>query len=157
VELRRAVRDDIDVIVWFVDAMLQDMASYGGHPLVEARRRDRLLRAHVDACLVDADHLLLLAVPGGAGSEPLGLVEASVTGLDELLRPKRVLHIHALYVEPGHRRQGVGRALLEAALAWGKERGCQEAALNALIGNPASHLYRATGFQAFQVEMRRRF
>jgi GNAT superfamily N-acetyltransferase len=156
VELRRAGRGDIDVIVWFVDAMLQDMASYGGHPLVEARRRDRLLRAHVDACLADADHLFLLAVPAGEVPEPLGLAEASVTGLDHLLQPKRVLHIHALYVEPGHRRHGIGQALLEAALAWGKERGCREAALNVLTGNPASHLYQATGFQAFQVEMRRR-
>ena len=69
--------------------------------------------------------------------------------------PASVVHIHALYVRPRYRGEGLGRELLEQALTWGRARGCSEATLSVLVGNPARGLYEGAGFEAFELQMRR--
>jgi aminoglycoside 6'-N-acetyltransferase I len=89
-----------------------------------------------------------------AGEGPVGIVEASVVSSYEIYRPKSVLHIRSLYVKPSSRGQGIGRKLLEAALEWGRGKGCQEVDLNVLLSNPARKLYESLGFTGFELKMR---
>ena len=59
-----------------------------------------------------------------------------------------VAFLEGIYVDPAYRRQGVARALVDAAKQWGRERGCAEFASDALIDNHASHAFhRAIGFE----------
>ena len=52
------------------------------------------------------------------------------------------------YVLPGHRRQGVGRALVAAAEAWARAQGCREFASDTLLENTASAAaHHALGFE----------
>lgn len=60
-------------------------------------------------------------------------------------RGKQAGRINAVYVAPAYRRQGVGRALVEQALTWFRERGCESARLNSSEDGEA--LYRAIGFK----------
>jgi L-amino acid N-acyltransferase YncA len=54
-----------------------------------------------------------------------------------------------LSVDPDHRRQGVGRALMDAAIQWARERRCRRLQLAAVASNmPAIALFEATGFVA---------
>ena len=52
-----------------------------------------------------------------------------------------------LAVSPEHRRKGVGRRLLEQAMAQAQARGSAHVFLEMRDGNPAEFLYRALGFE----------
>ena len=152
--IREASVRDSHLVIELVSAMLQDMASYGGHALNNARQVNTQLRSSFSNAIEKEDHVFLLAVLEQQ-EELIGVVEASVGSADEVFRPKPVLHVHALYVKTDHRGRGVGRKLLEAVLDWGKEKGCVEAELNVLANNPARALYESAGFAVFELEMRR--
>jgi GNAT superfamily N-acetyltransferase len=49
----------------------------------------------------------------------------------------------AMWVEPERRRQGIGRALVEAAAEWARERGVQQ--LRLWVGE--SNVYTSTSFE----------
>lgn len=58
-----------------------------------------------------------------------------------------VLFLEGLYVDPGHRRQGVAGALVAAVADWGRAQGCAEFASDAELANTDSHaMHRALGF-----------
>lgn len=58
-----------------------------------------------------------------------------------------LINVHDLAVTAGHRRKGVGRALLEAILGRARDEGCARVTLEVRAGNePAKRLYRRMGF-----------
>ena len=66
------------------------------------------------------------------------------------------IHVNNVAVRPSFRRQGIGQQLLEAVLAWGKEKQAGLAVLEVRAGNNAAQkLYRASGFEV--VGRRRRY
>ncbi|NIH82439.1 GNAT family N-acetyltransferase [Amycolatopsis viridis] len=68
-----------------------------------------------------------------------GAVRAAVAG--------DVLHIARLEVRPGHRRRGLGSALMAACGAWAARRGARRTVLQVAAGNHAAlALYRRLGF-----------
>lgn len=69
---------------------------------------------------------------------PLGMAELSIRNYAENCVTDRVAYLEGWYVEPNARRQGVGRALVEAAEAWGRAQGCTEFASDALVDNDIS-------------------
>jgi GNAT superfamily N-acetyltransferase len=154
-KLWEATVQDIDSIVEMIKAMLQDMVSCGGHALNEESRIELQLRTHLAKGFERTERIVLLAALEGVEKKPVGMIEASITSLHEVFQPKRVLHIHSIYVERNCRRKGIGRSLLEAVWEWGEAKGCVEAELNVLLRNPARRLYEDLGFRAFEVEMRR--
>jgi aminoglycoside 6'-N-acetyltransferase I len=59
-----------------------------------------------------------------------------------------VAFLEGWYVDADVRRRGVGRALVAAAEAWARERGCREFASDAHLDNPESRAaHRALGFE----------
>ena len=60
----------------------------------------------------------------------------------------RHAYIFLLYVQPEHRRRGIGSALVEIAEAWAIERGDRQIGLQVFADNqPALTLYRKLGYQ----------
>ena len=53
----------------------------------------------------------------------------------------------SIWVAPGSRGQGMGGALLLAALDGARRRGTERVSLSGEAGNPAVHLYRRCGFR----------
>ncbi|MFV0922809.1 aminoglycoside 6'-N-acetyltransferase [Sphingomonas parapaucimobilis] len=93
--------------------------------------------------------------PGGDGNfvalvddRVIGFAEAAVrhdyvNGCDT----SPVLFLEGLFVDPGHRRQGVAGALVAAVADWGRAQGCLEFASDAELENVDSHaMHRALGF-----------
>jgi aminoglycoside 6'-N-acetyltransferase I len=80
---------------------------------------------------------------------PLGFAEASlrrdyVNGCET----SPVGFLEGIYVEPGWRRCGVARGLVEAVKRWTLAQGCSELASDAFLDNQASHaMHNALGFQ----------
>ncbi|MFC4052309.1 GNAT family N-acetyltransferase [Actinomadura syzygii] len=58
------------------------------------------------------------------------------------------LGVYAMAVSPEARRRGLGRRVLRALLAWGREQGCERAYLVVVERNaPAVAMYEAEGFE----------
>jgi ribosomal protein S18 acetylase RimI-like enzyme len=79
--------------------------------------------------------------------------DGMVVGYTGLGRPtplesnRHVLHVQGLTVDPGFQRRGIGRALLEAAVAEATRRGARKLGLRVLGGNAqAQALYSSCGF-----------
>ena len=91
-----------------------------------------------------------------SGDSVIGYAYAGVEGYDymSLRGPAGVLH--DIVVDPEHRGRGVGRLLLDAALAFMKSRGVPRVVLNTAQGNAAAQrLFAKAGFRKTMVEMTR--
>jgi aminoglycoside 6'-N-acetyltransferase I len=91
------------------------------------------------------DEVLLAVTVGG---EAIGFAELSIRSYAEECVTDRVAYLEGWYVEPGSRRQGVGRALVAAAEQWAIAQGCTEFGSDALLDNLTSAAaHRALGFE----------
>lgn len=68
-----------------------------------------------------------------------GFVEASIRPYADGADSKPVGYIEGWYVDVDLRRQGVGRALVEAAESWARSKGCRQMASDAHLWNTLSH------------------
>jgi ribosomal protein S18 acetylase RimI-like enzyme len=86
--------------------------------------------------------------------EIIGYTYAGVEGRDymSLRGPAGVLY--DVVVDPTHRKHGVGRRLVETALAFLKSRGATQVVLSTATQNSAAqHLFESVGFRRTMVEM----
>ena len=78
-----------------------------------------------------------------------------VVGFATVRRRGAALEIAGLAVDPGHRRAGLGRALLREAVDEARERGALAVTLHVSTGNAAAlALYRAEGFAVLRLQPR---
>jgi ribosomal protein S18 acetylase RimI-like enzyme len=59
--------------------------------------------------------------------------------------------VYYLAVDPAKQRSGLGRAMMEAAEAWLRERGIVRVRLMVRAGNPATEFYERIGYEAQEV------
>jgi ribosomal protein S18 acetylase RimI-like enzyme len=84
------------------------------------------------------------AVFAGRGAD--GAVVGTATGAEFEAEPG-VAHLYAMWVSPDARGAGLGRALVEAVVAWARDRGCARLVLSVTETNEtARRLYEACGF-----------
>lgn len=110
------------------------LTTDGWRTVGEERRYLRALRRHPDAAVFVADddgavvgRLSIARDPHGASSHVADL---------------------GLMVALGHRRRGIGRALLDQAVAWARDAGVSKLELHVFPWNePAIRLYERFGFQ----------
>jgi aminoglycoside 6'-N-acetyltransferase I len=78
----------------------------------------------------------------------VGFVEASLRDWAEGCSTRPVGFVEGWYVEPEHRRRGIGRRLVDAAEEWARSRGCTEMGSDAHIANTLSHrAHAALGYE----------
>jgi aminoglycoside 6'-N-acetyltransferase I len=77
----------------------------------------------------------------------VGFAELSIRNYAEDCVTDRVAYLEGWYVAPAARRQGVGRALIDAAEKWARAQGCTEFGSDALLDNHTSAAaHHALGF-----------
>lgn len=97
--------------------------------------RDRLAKAHTSG----ADLPLVALVQGQA----VGLLWAKIDADDA-----RVVHLFQMWVAPEARGHGLGKALLDHAIAWARSVDAQCVKLGVTCGDtPAARLYASAGFR----------
>ena len=118
-------------------APLPDMPQAYGHFLV----------SHIDS-----DHrVVLVAEQNGA---VVGYVFFGLEGFDYMALRGPAGAVYDLVVDPRHRRQGVGKKLLDAALADLAKRGAARAVLSTAEKNlGAQELFEREGFRRTMIEM----
>ena len=70
----------------------------------------------------------------------IGFLEVSIRPFVEDCETDHVGYLEGWYVEPGVRGRGIGRELVRIAENWAREKGCEEMASDAEIGNELSLL-----------------
>jgi GNAT superfamily N-acetyltransferase len=120
-------------------ALEESPSAFGSTYAHEVQRADDHWVERLARGATSARDLPLIAEVDG---EPAGLAWARV---DEDV--PALVHLYQMWVAPGRRKQGVGRALLNAAVSWARATGADTLALDVTIGNDAAHgLYERAGF-----------
>lgn len=95
----------------------------------------------------DAREPLEILVAEDERSDLVGFVELSIRPCAEGCRSNQVAYLEGWFVAPEARRQGIGRALVAAAEAWARDRGCTEFASDSHPENVVSvAAHQAVGF-----------
>ena len=86
----------------------------------------------------------------------LGYTYAAVEGNDYMALRGPAGVLHDIVVDPDSRREGFGRMLLDATLAWLDARGAPRVVLSTAERNEAAQrLFAAAGFRRTMIEMTR--
>lgn len=80
--------------------------------------------------------LVLIAETGDG--KLIGFLEASLRPFVEDCHSDNVGYLEGWFIEPEFRRQGIGGKLVREAENWAREKGCEEMASDAEIGNESS-------------------
>lgn len=127
--IRRATLADAAAIARLSDTL--------GYPADAGAIRERLERL-----LPRADSVVYAADLPGQGV--VGWLHAAEV---ELLESGRRCEIPGLVVDPGHRRHGAGRLLVDAAERWARERGFDEVGVRSNVVRAESHpFYERLGY-----------
>jgi aminoglycoside 6'-N-acetyltransferase I len=108
--------------------------------------------------LADADRVAVFVSPADRG-RLAGFVEVALRAWREGCPGSPVGYVEALYVAPEQRDRGVGAALLGAAEAWARARGCAAIAADAGVENERGRaLHRRLGYEetGMRVRLRKR-
>jgi aminoglycoside 6'-N-acetyltransferase I len=82
------------------------------------------------------------------GGRLAGFVELGIRPIAEGCVSSDVAYLEGWWVDPDLRRSGAGRALVERAVAWARERGCEELASDTEPDNEVSAAaHEACGFE----------
>ncbi len=100
---------------WVASHWLREESAHPAYRFITQRIRDWWLFRAVDAVLGHRHTAVLVATPSGRLAEPVGYLVAQQNG-------NGLVTLFHMYVEPKHRRQGVGRALLQLAVPDGEAR-----------------------------------
>ena len=151
-KLRACAVEDVAEVASLLATMIEAMQDAGGYEASPLPERVSFYKQRITARLPLPTCLFLVAC---VNARIVGALEASVYTRDGVFLPASSLHIHGVFVAPEHRRQGVAVALLEEAMGWGAQQGCDEVDLNVLSQNPAVELYRELGFEVVSYKMTR--
>jgi ribosomal protein S18 acetylase RimI-like enzyme len=116
-------------------------------------RTEQAYGSFLGAQLEEPNIVILVAEQDG---EVLGYTYAGVEGYDYMALRGPAGALYDIVVDPAHRRQGVGRLLLDATLAALAARGVPRVVLSTAEKNEtAQHLFARAGFRPTMIEMTR--
>lgn len=132
--IRHATPDDLDTLAPLFDAYRRFYEQPGDVALASQFLADRMERRESTILVAQADGQLL------------GFCQLYPTWCS--VAAARIFVLYDLFVDPGVRRGGVGRALLRAAQAFGREAGAVRLDLTTARANArAQALYESLGWQ----------
>lgn len=137
VRVRPATENDIPAVAELVQSLDTSTGTFSGRPLQDPSYEHLTERLGQIVC---SDRILLVAADdAGTVVGMLAARQDEIGAID--LTP--VLHVTHLMVGPGHRRRGIGRALLAAAVHVADEAGVEHVLATAAAGSREGNRYLA--------------
>ena len=151
VHVRRADRKDVPVLGRLGAYLMRSHYAYDPQRfMAPGTHAEQGYARFLGSQLDQPDAALFVAERGGA---VVGYVYAGIEPLSWKELRDECGYVHDLVVAEAHRRAGVGTALLDAALAWMKERGLPRVVLGSASPNDtAQRLFERLGFRRTMVE-----
>jgi|SRR5215207_9427805 len=119
--------------------------------LAASHRTPEDYASFISTQLEDSDTAVLVADDKGG---VIGYAYAAVEGYDYMALRGPAGVLHDIIVDPGYRGRGVGRLLLDAALAFFRSRGVPRVVLSTAERNEgAQRLFASAGFRRTMIEM----
>jgi ribosomal protein S18 acetylase RimI-like enzyme len=110
---------------------------------------ERVMRRFL-AELASSGHTFLFVA--NSGDRAVGFVSGELREGSPTFRTKTWASVDDVFVDPGYRNLGVGRALIECVREWAKERGADGISLQVAVANDrARKFYRELGFREISV------
>ena len=131
------------------DALFALLDEYASGPTGSGHRLDPQVRERLPALLATRSHFVgWLAFADGVPAGVINCFEGVST-----FKARPLLNIHDIAVSPRFQRRGIGRALLQAADAEARARGCCKLTLEVLTGNAgAIAAYAQAGFEPYVLD-----
>ncbi|EJJ28440.1 GNAT family N-acetyltransferase [Rhizobium sp. CF142] len=154
VKIRPATSGDMDILGGFGALLVALHHELDARRFIEAAKSTPLRYGQfLKSQLAQPEVIVIVAEEDGA---LLGYAYAASEGFDYMSLRGPAGVIHDLFVDPSRRREGVGRMLLEAAMAGLKSLGAERFVLSTAYRNEtARSLFAAMGFRPTMVEMTR--
>jgi ribosomal protein S18 acetylase RimI-like enzyme len=151
VHVRQAGRDDLETVLEFRLALLREHAGNAVYGRLRADAPERARRLFASQLTAVGEVTLLAELPTDGVSRPVGVLRCMESRGSPLLDPPRYGYVASVYVAPDARRNGVLRALLDAATAWCVARGLDEIRLHAAADNDVGNAaWDALGFEVVE-------
>ncbi len=144
--IRPALESDVDFIAQCLFDMLVELAQFGGEPVHERTEAWAVLQKRAVMGFENSYHTFMLAEETDSDRRA-GIIEMKIVEQPAFMQPKQSMHIHTIYAIPELRGHGIGKALYNAALYWGRKMKCVEVQLHVLEDNPARLYYEQMGFR----------
>ena len=137
VRIRPATDDDVPALVELVQSIDTSTGLFSGRPLQDPST-PHLTERFIE--ILSTDRILLVAAD--EAGPVVGMLAARNDGVGAVdLTP--VLHVTHLMVAPNHRRRGIGRSLLAAAVHLADEAGVEHVLATAAAGSREGNRYLA--------------
>jgi len=152
--VRRATSADLPTIGRLGALLIAEHHAFDSRRFLAARPRTPVdYASFLGTQLEDPDVAVLVADHDG---DVVGYAYAAMEGYDYMALRGPAGALHDVIVDPAFRRRGVGRLLLDAALAYLKSRGAPRVVLSTAVQNePAQRLFASLGFRRTMIEMTR--
>ncbi|HEY2026655.1 MAG TPA: GNAT family N-acetyltransferase [Gemmatimonadaceae bacterium] len=152
--IRPAARDDLSAIGRLGALLVRTHHDFDPKRFLPATpQTEQLYGSFLGAQLEEPDVIILVAELDG---EVLGYTYAGVEGYDYMALRGPAGALYDIVVDPAHRRQGVGRLLLEATVVALEARGAPRVVLSTAEQNEsAQRLFVRAGFRPTMIEMTR--
>ncbi|MCC6320874.1 MAG: GNAT family N-acetyltransferase [Phycisphaerales bacterium] len=154
---RRATPADLPAIL----PMVTDICAF--HTRLDPARFDYLpdvldrYESWLPQRIADPRSLLLVAdAPHTAAAppRPVAFLVATTEPNIPIYHTREFAFVHDLWVQPAHRRSGLGRALALEAIAWARSRGLSQLRLEtAALNDSARALFTTCGLKTQSIEM----
>jgi hypothetical protein len=92
ISIREATAQDASVIAGFLQLMLEEMVSVGGHEVLRSEREWARIEQRIRDAIGEKDHVYLLVRLADPQVTPIGFAEARVVNTAPVFQPKRILH-----------------------------------------------------------------
>jgi len=154
VGIRAAAPADVPTIGRLGALLVREHHDFDPERFIAATpRTEKSYGSFLGTQLEEPNIIILVAERDG---EVIGYTYAGVEGTDYMALRGPAGVVYDIVVDPAHRRQGVGRMLLDAALAALKARGAPRVVLSTAERNDsAQRLFDRAGFRRTMIEMTR--
>ena len=151
-EIRQATPDDYEQLK---ELKLKAKASERRYnkSLKPMRQSRETYLAYLESDLESKDRAIFIAIERG---EPVGIITGRIYRTLPVKVHRRYGHMSNLFVQPPHRKKGIGTALFSEVLKWFRDNGIKDVRLGVYAKNASARdLFRKFKFREYVIEMKK--